>query len=122
MLSNPKSMLGEVYRVTRKVNKDLEKQFDKAMISIYQRALFECRYKATRFLQMIHESGGFQTAKTLLHTPGLQYGFEALWEYRRLDLTMEALVLKPPWNKFFTDDEKQIARKRLTDCGYTPEE
>jgi hypothetical protein len=104
------------------MNKDLERQFDKAMISIYERALIECRYKATRFLQMIHENGGFQTAKTLLHTPGLQYGFEALWEYGRLDLTMEALILKPPWNKFFTDEEKGIARERLTGCGYVPEE
>jgi len=103
------------------MNKDLERQFDSAMILIYERALVECRYKATRFLQMVQEDGGFQTAKTLLHTPGLQYGFEALWECGRLDLTMEALILKPAWNKFFTDEETQIARKRLTDCGYKPD-
>ncbi|MFB3886122.1 MAG: hypothetical protein ACE144_12915 [Thermodesulfobacteriota bacterium] len=100
-------------------NRDIERQFDRAMTSIYERALIECGYKATRFLQMIQEDGGFHTAKTLLHTPGLQDGFQALWEHGRLDLTMEALILRSPWNKLFTDDEKEIARKRLRDCGYT---
>jgi hypothetical protein len=91
------------------------------MFSIYRRALYECGYNATRFLQMLREHGGLQTAKILLHSPGFQYGFEKLWELGRLDLAVEALILKSPWNKFFTDKEKEIARKRLEDCGYVPE-
>jgi len=100
---------------------DLERLFDKAMFSIYERALSECGYKATLFRQMILQHGGLQTAKMLLHKPGLQYGFEALWEHGRLDLTMEALILKPPWNKLFSDEEKEIARKRLTLLCYNPD-
>jgi hypothetical protein len=101
--------------------KDLERLFDKAMFSIYERALWECGYKATYFLQMIQEHGGFQTAKLLLHKPGLQYGFEELWRRGRLDLTMEALILKSPWDKLFTDEEKEIARKRLVELNYNPD-
>ena len=96
----------------------LEKQFDRAMHSIYENALGKCGYKATYFLQMVQDFGGLQAAKTLLHKPGLQYGFEALWGCGCLDLTMEALILKSPWNQLFTEEEKGIARKRLRDCGY----
>jgi hypothetical protein len=70
---------------------------------------------------MVREYGGLQAAKILLHTPGLQYGFEVLWERGRLDLTMEALILKPPWSQLFTEEEKEIARERLKGCGYNPE-
>lgn len=96
----------------------LEKQFDRAMHSIYENALRKCGYRARYFLQMVQDHGGLQAAKTLLHKPGLQYGFEALWGCGCLDLTMEALILRPPWNKLFTEEEKEIARKRLRDCGY----
>ena len=37
------------------MNKDLERQFDRAMISMYERALIEYRYKATRRWTSIYE-------------------------------------------------------------------
>jgi len=101
---------------------DLENRFHLSMINIYEIALARCNYRATRFLQMITEYGGLQTAKRLLHTPGLQYGFEALWECGCLNITMENLILKSHWNELFTDEEKDIARRRLLYCGYTPNE
>ena len=33
----------------------------------------------------------------------------------------EAHILKPPWDTMFTDEEKEIARRRLIDCGYIPD-
>jgi hypothetical protein len=33
-------------------------------------------------------------------------------------LTMEALILREPWKNLFTEDERRIAKKRLSDCGY----
>jgi hypothetical protein len=41
-----------------------------------------------------------------------------LWEFKRLDLTVEALVLRPEWSLLFSEEERQIARKRLSDYGY----
>ena len=99
-------------------DKSLEKHFDAAMRSVYENALKRCGYTATYFKNMLEDQGGLQTAKTLLHKPGLQYGFEVLWECCCLDITMEALILNPPWNSLFTEEEKEIARKRLRDCGY----
>jgi hypothetical protein len=102
------------------MNSDLESSFHGAMLRIYQLALINCHYRATYFYQMVISYGGLQTAKMLLNKPGFQYGFGILWEKGRLDLSMEALVLKAPWTILFTCDELKIAQERLVKCGYNP--
>ena len=97
---------------------ELRKLFDVEMINIYERAKEECGYNASRFLQMVTQLGGLQAAKALLRTEEISDGFTALWEHGRLDLTMEALVLRAPWSQLFSDDELARARKRLTALGY----
>jgi hypothetical protein len=96
----------------------LENQFHKAMLGVYESALYECRYNATRFLQMVNNHRGLQAAKILLHTPGFQYGFTELWQCGCLRLTMEALVIQPQFSVLFTEEEIQIAKNRLQECGY----
>ena len=97
---------------------DTEYRFDMAMMDIYQRARSEAKYAATRFLQMLHEHRGLETAKILLHSSTVSDGYTALWERGRLDLTVEALILQPQWNALFTDEEREVARKRLRDYNY----
>ena len=92
--------------------------FHDAMLEIYERAKTECHYNASRFLQMVGEKGGLETARYLLHASGVSDGFTALWECKRLDLTVEAYVLKPEWQGLFTQDEIAVAGKRLSDLGY----
>lgn len=99
-------------------NEDLEKSFDGEMRNIYQRALSECQYRATRFLNTINEHGGYAAARQLLASPKYSEGLTKLWELGRLDISMEALVLKAPWKTLFTEQELQIARKRLQELGY----
>jgi hypothetical protein len=101
---------------------EVEKRFHEEMVNIYQRAKKECNYNATRFLQMVTELGSLQAAKALLHAPNLSDGFAALWELGRLDLSMEALVLRSPWRTLFTDDELATASKRLRDLDYSVDE
>ncbi len=67
---------------------------------------------------MVVNHGGLEAAKILLSSDSPQYGFEKLWESRRLDLTMEALTLNPKYHSLFTDQELMIAEKRLRDYGY----
>lgn len=98
--------------------KTLENQFHRAMIGVFEGALYKCKYRATRFIQMVQDYGGVQAAKKLLHTPGYQYGFTELWQCGHLDITMEALVIQPEYAELFTEEEIQIARKRLEECGY----
>ncbi len=46
-------------------------------------------------------------------------GYTALYIRHRLDLTVEAMVVKnPQWHSLFTDEELKKARKRLMDYGY----
>lgn len=96
----------------------LEAKFDDAMMSVYQRALKECHYNASRFLQMLYEHRGLETARILLHAPTVSEGYVALWDRGRLDLTVEALMLSTEWDGLFTDAERDIARKRLAEYGH----
>ena len=97
---------------------DLEMRFHQAMIDIYQRAKDECGYNATRFLSMLSARGGLAAARTLLATSAPSSGFTTLWEHGRLDLTVEAHILKPEFAALFTQDEKELARSRLEEYGY----
>jgi hypothetical protein len=97
---------------------DIERRFDSAMMNIYHRAWEEAKYKATRFHQMLCEHGGIETAQLLLNSNHISEGYTALWERKRLDLTVEALILEPHWHELFTDEEREIARKRLKEYGY----
>lgn len=98
---------------------DLEKQFDQDMRNIYIEAKTDCGYNATRFLQMISAKGGLAAAKQLISKEGGTDGFTTPWEHHRLDLSIEAHVLKPEYAALFTDDERKICRDRLEQFGYT---
>ena len=96
----------------------LEKQFEQEMIDIYTTAKKECGYTASRFLQMLSAKGGLAAAKQLISKPGGTDGFTILWEHGRLDLSVEAHVLKPEYCTLFTQEERQLCKDRLTDFGY----
>lgn len=101
------------------MSSELERAFHDAMIGIYQDAKSLAGYNATRFLSMVSESGGLETARTLLHASNVSDGYTALWERGHLDLTVEAEILNPQWHSLFTSEEREIARKRLSEYGYT---
>jgi hypothetical protein len=96
----------------------LEQAFHRAMIDVYRCAKAEISYTATRFFQMVDESGGLGAAKSLLAAPGVSDGFTVLWERGRLDLTVEAHVLRPEFRSLFTEEELATARRRLREYGF----
>ncbi len=98
---------------------EAESQFNEAMLNIYRRAKAEADYNATRFLSMVVEHGGLETARYLLHAGTVSEGYTALWERKRLDLTVEAMVLRPEWGTLFSDVERRIAVNRLREYGYS---
>lgn len=98
---------------------DVERKFHREMVRVYEEAKSEAGYVAARFLQLISELGGVGAARRLLHSSGVSEGFSALWERGRLDLTVEARVLKPEFETLFSEEERDIARKRLHDYGHT---
>ena len=96
----------------------LESEFHLAMVDIYRRAKSEADYNATRFIGMVSDRGGLETARYLLHANGVSEGYAALWERKRLDLTVERAILEPKWETLFTAAERGIAVKRLKEYGY----
>ncbi len=100
------------------VSKETLNKFHAAMVDVYRRAKDEAGYNATRFLRMVEEKGGYETARTLLYAGTVSEGYTALWERKRLDLSVEAVVLHPEWQALFTDDDRLIARERLKSYHY----
>ena len=78
----------------------------------------ECGYNASRFLQILGTKGGVAAAKQLINKPGGTDGFTTLWEHGRVDLSVEAHVLKLEYAELFTDEERRICRERLEQFGY----
>ncbi len=62
---------------------------------------------------MLQEHGGLDTADRLLRSAEISYGFTELWMLGRLDLTVEALVLKPEFADLFSETELATARQRM---------
>jgi hypothetical protein len=98
---------------------DLGREFHDAMLDIYKRAKSEAGYHATRFLAMVSDRGGLETARYLLHAATISEGYTALWERGRLDLTVEAMILKPEWHSLFSAAERKIAIERLREYQYS---
>mgnify|MGYP001823559594 CR=1 FL=1 len=101
---------------------DLELKFHRRMLQIYEQARSECGYTARRFHTMVTNQGGFQAAKALLSSSTYSEGLTRLWEEGRLDISMEATVLKHPWRELFTDEDLNAARKKLIALGFNVSE
>lgn len=98
-----------------------EQRFHRAMININEVAKRDCHYTATYFLQMVLDpdgGGGVGAAKRLLAKGDVSTGLSRLVECGRLDLTVEAHVIKPEFAELFTTEEIATARHRLTSYGY----
>lgn len=73
----------------------LELDFHEEMVELYLRAKREINYPARYFIGMVSSEGGRATARYLLDTKEPSGGYVVLWENGRLDLSVEAEVLRP---------------------------
>jgi hypothetical protein len=109
----------------------LERRFHDDMLDIFRLAGEATRkqrpdgtvirgYWASYFLRGVRNHGGLVYAHQLLRADGTTDGFARLTEEKRLDLTMEALVLRPEYAELFSPTERQVAASRLARAGYQP--
>jgi len=109
----------------------LELQFHDDMLGIFRLAGEATRrvradgsiargYWASYFLRGVRNHGGPAYARQLLRAEGTSDGFRRLTEEHKLELTVEALVLRPEYASLFTDDERAVASDRLARAGYNP--
>ena len=97
---------------------DVERRFGEAMFAIYREAK-GIGYTPSIFLRMLHEKGAIQTARQLINALQPSGGYTRLWELKRLDLSVEAVVHdNAEWHELFTEDELRRCEKRLGDYGY----
>ena len=82
------------------------------------RARREIKYTARYFIDMVSNEGGRETARYLLDTKEPSDGYVVLWENRRLDLSVEAEVLRPQWHELFSDEQRAVAIRRLREYGF----
>jgi 5-methylcytosine-specific restriction enzyme A len=97
--------------------KQLEIQFHKDMLSIYEKAK-KIGYNASRFKQMVANQGGYSVAKKFIQSNTPSEGFISLWELESLDLTVEALILEEEYIPLFSLEERRIVADRLKEYGY----
>jgi hypothetical protein len=97
----------------------LEQEFDTRMQELHQAGKREAKYSAPLFAELLNEHGGVETARRFIHSPDFARGFTALWERKRLDLTVEAVIVhEAQWQPLFTPEELEICRQRLKQYGY----
>jgi hypothetical protein len=97
---------------------EAERNWNRAMIAIYDTSKRELNYNASRFIQMISQNGGLATARQLLWTERPSDSFAFLWEHGRLELTVEAHILRDEFEALFTDDDRHQALTRLEQYGW----
>jgi hypothetical protein len=59
---------------------------------------------------MLAERGGFVVARYLLSRRDVSDGFTSMQLKKRVDLTLECVVQKPEWRRFFTAQELSHAK------------
>lgn len=96
----------------------LQREFHKDMVNIYSEADKQLGYKAAHFLRMLSEQGGYKTAIKLVSQPKATDGFATLWEYNRLDLSVEVLVCSNKYKDLFDERIRQMCIDRLKEYGY----
>lgn len=99
----------------------LEAKFQTALIDTYHQTKAETGYNALGFLQLLHNRGALGTAQYLIHQPRPSEGYVKLFEYGRLDLTVEAVIYdNSEWHFLFTADEMAVVKRRLQEYEYIP--
>jgi hypothetical protein len=80
---------------------DRRQAFARAMRHVYTRAKSEAAYNAKYFLRMLSEHGPVETARRLINSSQPSEGFTQLWKRKRLDLTVDAQILRPEFQEPF---------------------
>lgn len=98
--------------------KQIELELFNDMIKIFREIDIQYNYKEAGFFQMIQTDGAIRTAKEIINKADVTEGFIKLAEDNRLDLSLEAIVIKDKYKEVFTNEERKICLKRLKKYGY----
>lgn len=76
-------------------------------------------YSPTRFIIMMHEhnNNAFEVAQKIV-TKNITMGLQELYEHNRLDLSIEAMIIKPEYEKLFSPEIINTCKRKLKQLGY----
>lgn len=94
------------------------KDFTAALLSAIDAAQTECGVRQARLRQNAETYGGVSAAKDYIKRNRASDGFDALKAAKRLDLSMEALVVSPQYHAQFTDEEVNACFALLCGADY----
>lgn len=94
------------------------KDFTAALLSAIDAAQTECGVRQARLRQNAETYGGVSAAKDYIKRNRVSDGFDALKAAKRLDLSMEALVVSPRYHAQFSDEEVNACFELLCGADY----
>ena len=97
---------------------EMEDDFKRELLRAVDVCINRYRYRPSYFLQMLDNYGAVGTVIKLVTADKFHEGFTKLWEFGRLDLTVEAIMLRSPYRQLFTKEVLDKALERLTALGY----
>jgi hypothetical protein len=92
--------------------------FKRKLLKAVDNCIIHYRYKPSYFLQMLDNYGAVGTAMKLVTVAKFHEGFTKLWKFGRLDLTVEAKMLRSPYRQLFSEEVVDKASARLKALGY----
>jgi hypothetical protein len=101
------------------LNKQEDQEFTHFLREKVAEAKRDFGFPGTKFLAMLNADGGYKTAQTLLARRVPSDGFTELWRHKRLDLTVEALVVESKWRRSFDPLLIHNAESLLRKSGYS---
>ena len=96
---------------------ELESKFNQEILDTCSAAA-KSGYHPHYFMKMVSQKGGYEAARQLIRSSQPSEGFTKLWEKGLLGISVEAKVLLPEYHAIFSDEERELCRKRLADHGY----
>ncbi len=100
------------------MTKETELEFTQPMMDLYSRMLLELGHNATVLLRMVTDEGGYRAAKSLVCASRPSKRFMDLKRLKRLDLSVEAWILRSDYHRAFSLDVKGRAYLRLFELGF----
>lgn len=97
--------------------KQIELDFENEMRYLIKESI-RIGYTPSYLIQMLNENRAVNVAKKLIMKDGGTSGFEKMWEKKRLDLTIEAIVIQPKYKELFTKEEIEESNNRLKKYGF----
>ena len=99
-------------------NTALQNKFNEEVFESIEKMKKEV-YAPTRFIRMLHQSNNnaVEVAQKVVAKEAT-IGLEKLYEKGRLDLSMEALIVKPEYKELFSPQIISVCARRLKSLGY----